>query len=284
MLEEKKVRSLVSLLDDNDSEIFGTIRQEIIKQGDGIIPILEEFWEKRGLDPLFQERVEHIIHEIQFQDIEARISLCKSNENALLEGLYAISKYQYPDIQFEDIKNQIDAFALTLENNIYPNARIKDKLAIINEFFFDKWGFRGNKQNLGSPQNSFISDVMNTRKANPLLLCSIYLMLCEKMRLPVVPVNFPRYFVLGVYNPDSAPTDFPDYFLDIFGKGTVLSEFDLRKFLNTINLEFEAEYIMPCTTLDIIKRCLNNLHHSYHVMGYKEKKSEIQHLRNLLED
>lgn len=283
MIQNDKIRSMVSLLDDTDWEIFETIRKEIINHGDSAIPILEEFWEQKGFDPIFQERVENIIHDIQLLDIEDRIKKCRNPETSLFEGLYSICKYQYPDLDFNKLYDQLESFAQTLETNIYPNARVKDKLAMVNEFFYNKWGFRGNKQNLGSPQNSLISDVLNSRKGNPLLLSSIYYMLCERIGLPVVPINFPRYFILGVYNTDTAPSEYPDYFLDVFGRGSILSEYDLRKFLNSINLQFDPEYLKPCSNIDILKRCLNNLYHAYDVLGYPDKKEEIEKLRNLLE-
>lgn len=283
MMAQNKIRSMVSLLDDNDWEIYETVKNEIITQGDTALPILEELWEKKGFDSVLQERIENIIGEIHHKDLQKRISDCKKSDSTLLDGLYAINRFQYPDVSYEELYHQLEDMANTLAENIYPNARIKDKLAMVNEFFFNKWGFRGNKQNLSSPQNSFLTDVLNNRKGNPLLLCSIYYMLCEWINIPVVAVNFPRYFILGVYGPDSDTKDFPDYYLDIFGRGTILSEYDLNKFLLGINLSFEPTFLMPCNNLDIVKRCLNNLHHSYQLQGVNDKKEEIHKLRKLLE-
>jgi regulator of sirC expression with transglutaminase-like and TPR domain len=283
MIAQDKIRSMVSLLDDSDWEIYETVRNEIITQGDIALPILEEMWEQKGFDSVLQERLEHIISEIHQIDLEKRLIACKLPDTSLFDGLYAINRYQYPDIEYDDLYSQMEEMANTLRENIYPNARIKDKLAMVNEFFFNKWGFRGNKQNLSSPQNSFLTDVLNNRKGNPLLLCSIYYMLCDWIDIPVVAVNFPRYFILGVYNPATDTEDFPDYYLDVFGRGTILSEYDLNKFLVGINLSFEPSFLMPCSNLDIIKRCLNNLHHSYQLQGVSDKKEEIHRLRKLLE-
>tara|TARA_R110001592_G_scaffold359340_2_gene665593 strand:+ start:19053 stop:19904 length:852 start_codon:yes stop_codon:yes gene_type:complete len=283
MIAQDKIRSMVSLLDDNDWEIYETVRNEIITQGDIALPILEEMWEQKGFDSVLQERLEDIISEIHKIDLEKRLVACKLPETSLFDGLYAINRYQYPDVEYQELYGQLEEMANTLRENIYPNARIKDKLAMVNEFFFNKWGFRGNKQNLSSPQNSFLTDVLNNRKGNPLLLCSIYYMLCDWIDIPVVAINFPRYFILGVYNPTTDTEDFPDYYLDVFGRGTILSEYDLNKFLVGINLNFEPNFLMPCSNLDIIKRCLNNLHHSYHLQGVSDKKEEIHRLRKLLE-
>lgn len=282
MIASDKIKSMVSLLDDNDWEIYETVRNEIITQGDVALPILEALWEQKGFDSILQERLENIIAEIHQLDIERRIVDCKKPDSSLFDGLFAINKIQYPDVEYHQLYAILEDMANTLKDNIYPNARVKDKLAMVNEFFFNKWGFRGNKQNLSSPQNSFLTDVLNNRKGNPLLLCSIYYMLCDWIDIPVVTVNFPRYFILGVFNPESDTDGFPDYFLDIFGRGSILSEFDLNKFLNGINIQFEPSYLMPCSNLDIVKRCLNNLHHSYHLQGYSDKKEEIHQLRKLL--
>ncbi len=63
--EEGKIKALISLLDDEDSEVTVHVKNEIMSIGESIIPFLEDEWEK-NFNPLVQKRIEDIIHQLHF--------------------------------------------------------------------------------------------------------------------------------------------------------------------------------------------------------------------------
>ena len=60
-----EIKALLQLLDDPSDEVFMHVAQNILKQGEEIIPELEKAWEK-SLNAILQERIENLIQEIQF--------------------------------------------------------------------------------------------------------------------------------------------------------------------------------------------------------------------------
>ena len=59
----RNLKHLITLLDDTDQEVFDHVSKQLYTLGTSVIPSLENAWEK-NYDPLFQERVENIIHKI----------------------------------------------------------------------------------------------------------------------------------------------------------------------------------------------------------------------------
>ena len=66
-MEIKKIRALIDLLDDPDSKIFETVKNQLLRQGASVIPELEKSWES-SLNDNLQNKIENIIQQIQFQD------------------------------------------------------------------------------------------------------------------------------------------------------------------------------------------------------------------------
>ena len=64
-MEKKELEALVSLLDDEDTDIVSHVEEKIISLGESIIPFLERAWEK-SMDPAVQERIEDLVHQLQY--------------------------------------------------------------------------------------------------------------------------------------------------------------------------------------------------------------------------
>jgi len=105
-MPNNELNALISLLDDPDEKIFGEIRGKLISFGDHIIPHLETAWES-SFDHLLQNRIENIIHHLQFATIKKELTNWKNSDRDIIDGAIIVSKYQYPDIEVAEIKNFI---------------------------------------------------------------------------------------------------------------------------------------------------------------------------------
>ena len=76
---------------------------------------------------------------------------------------------------------------------------------MINRVLFHEWGFRGNVEQFTDPMNSFIDKVLTRRKGIPISLSVLYLLVGERLGLPLEPVGLPGHFVVGCYA-DEAPS------------------------------------------------------------------------------
>ena len=117
-MDKKDLKAI--LLDDPDENIFNALRDKLLEQGIGVISDLEDAWENTT-EEILQSRIDSIIQTIQFEDVKNKLYSWKNNnEENLLYGVYLLAKFQYPEINYDDI---IKKRANIIEN-IYA---IKDK-------------------------------------------------------------------------------------------------------------------------------------------------------------
>lgn len=277
-LNEKELHALVSLLDDNDREVKTHVKDRIISLGRDVIPFLENKWEN-SLDPELQKEIEELVHELQFSLLKEKLTQWRdSEEQDLLTGLWLINTYQYPDLEYNKLNadmRQIYFEVWTAFNNQLPPY---DKVRIINNILFGSLRFSANTKNFHSPGNSMLSNVIETKKGNPISLCSIYLLVANKLGLPIYGVNLPNLFVLTYKSADVT------FYINAFNKGLIFSKQDIANYLEHLKLEPKTAFFEPCKNVEIIKRTLRNLFVAFEKIGDIEKVDEIRELLGVVED
>ena len=277
-MSDTELRALISLLDDPDDIVFDEIKSKLISYGDNVIPYLEDAWEN-SFDHLLQNRIEDIIHELQFTAIKNELKEWNtaSNKN-LLEGAAIIAKYQYPDVDTEKLSTYITQIKQDVWLELNENLTALEKIRVLNRIIFDIHGFYGNTKNINSPQNSYINNVIDTKKGNPITLGIVYLAVCQQLNIPLYGVDVPGHFILA-YAEDVNNVLF---YINVFNRGTVFGKEDIDKFLDQLNKERNEKYYQPCDNIDIIKRLIQHLIFTYDNLGYIDKKEELEELYTIL--
>ncbi len=107
-MNERELKALVALLDDEDTEVLTHVEEKIISYGNTIIPYLEHEWEN-SFNPGVQRRIEELIHTLQTDALRNRLRAWYQQENPdLLEGMWLVATYQYPDINLATIREQLE--------------------------------------------------------------------------------------------------------------------------------------------------------------------------------
>jgi regulator of sirC expression with transglutaminase-like and TPR domain len=285
------IHALVKLMDDPDDHVYEHVRQEIKKCGADAIPILEHSWEHDYYGLVFQNRIEHLIHEIQFSEIQRQLlEWSSSPDKDLLEGAILIAKYQYPGLDEIKIKESIQNLRRDIWLELNDNQTSFEKVKIFNRIFFDLYHFNGDNKHYHSPVNSFINTVLESKKGNPLSLCLLYSIVAQSLDLPVYGVNLPNHFVLAFMDEyhtnhfGQVQNDFGVlFYINAFSKGTIFDVKEIEQFLNDLNIEHRREYFEPCSNTAIIKRMLTNLIFSFQQIGNSEKVEELTLLKSLLD-
>jgi len=273
-----EIKALIYLLEDPDIKVYNAVKEKIASYGADIIPELENAWEDFSFGVLFQTRIENIIHHIQFQDTKTGLLQWKEGVTSdLLTGLFIIAGYQYPDIEKEKYVLVIDALVKEVWIELNDSLTIFEKINVLNRVFFEFNAFKGNTTNFHSPQNSFINDVLDTKRGNPVLLSCLYLIIANKVGILLKGVNLPRHFILMLSEHQAKGS----FYINPFNKGGLLSKRDIDHFLKQLKVASNPIYFTACNNQDIIKRVLNNLHHSYVKMGVEDKANEMQVLLSL---
>src|SRR5690348_12185695 len=107
-MEEKELKALVSLLDDDDEQVVSHVEGKIPSIGKAVIPFLEHEWES-NLNPSVQSRIEELIHTLQYDLLRERLKKWyEGKDHDLLEGMWLVATYQYPDLELEKLKQELE--------------------------------------------------------------------------------------------------------------------------------------------------------------------------------
>ena len=282
----KEVIALITLLDDPDEVIYSQVKERFVILGPPAIPHLETAWEN-SFDAIMQKRIEIIIHTIQFEILQKALKKWAIEEQEdLLKGILILSRYQYPDLDETKIRKDLDQIKQDVWLELNDDLTAIEKVKVLNHILFEVHQFSGNITNYHAPQNSFINNVLESKKGNPLMLSVLYMLICKELNIPIYGINLPQHFVLAYLNDNANLIDVNNktlsnnilFYINPFSKGLIFNQKDIDQFLKQLNLEAEAKYYIPCSNIEIVKRSLNNLIFSYEKLGYLEKVDELKGL------
>lgn len=275
-ISNKELKALVSLLDDTDTEVVQHVENKIRSLGTHIIPYLEFEWES-SFNPTLQKRIEELVHTLQFELLKDKLTDWKERRSEdLLEGMWLINTYQYPDLEFENLKQEFEQIYyeawLEFKSEVHP----VDQVKLLNSVLFAKLKFGANTKNFHSPGNSMLSVVLQTKKGNPISLCVIYILVAQKLKLPVYGVNLPNLFVLTYKQEDD------QFYINAFNRGLVFTRKEVDEYVANLNLAPKDIYYEPCTNVDIVSRVIRNLINAHEKLGHTDKEEELNQLLNLM--
>lgn len=291
-MKAKELDALLKLLDDQDKEVYEHVENKILSYGPPVIPVLEEVW-SQSLNPILQQRIENVIHKIQFDSLFH--TLCKwkdtanlnyyepNNQEILLKGTLLVARYQYPDLDEQKIRLQLETIKKEIWLELNDDLTALEQVKVINQILFTHHGFSGNTTHYHAPQNSFINNVLESKKGNPLLLSVIYSYIAQSLDIPIYGVNLPEHFILAYEDRSFSitHTDFTAkvlFYVNAFSKGTLFDQKEIDAFLKQLNLSPAKAYYEPCSNQLIIQRMLRNLMNAYIKLGDTEKSNEVQQL------
>lgn len=278
-MQESELKALVSLLDDEDAVIVSHIEEKILSLGTSIIPYLEQEWES-NFNPHVQRRIEELIHTLQYELLKERIQKWyESEDQDLLTGMWLVATYQYPDLELIKLKQDLEQIYYETWLEFKPDLYPFDEIKVINSVLFNKLKFGANTKNFHSPGNSMLNIVLESRKGNPITLCVIYMMVAQKLKLPVHGVNLPNLFVL-TYKDDRQA----QFYINPFNKGLIFTRQDIETYVNELHLPPQDSFFEPCSSLEIIRRVFRNLIMSFDKMGEHAKAEEVKNLLLLIAD
>lgn len=297
MMSDNELLSLIALLDDDDDEIVQHVESKLLSMGAGVVPMLENEWASVN-SILHQQKIENIIHRIQFENqLENLRSWSKTEDQDLLEGLYIIAKYRYPELDKQTIINELDRIRLDIWLELHYDLTAYEKIRIMNHVIYTVHGFKGNTDQYHDPQNSFINNVLESKRGNPIMLAVVYMLVAQRLNIPIYGINLPQHFVLG-FKEESTTIDISDafnqtgqhekhrgkilFYINAFNNGSVFSKANLEQFLRQIQIEPRMEFFEPCTNIDIVKRVLRNLVVAYEKSNKPQKVEDIHQMLSVL--
>lgn len=270
-MKQSEIKALVSLLDDEDYEVLNHVETKIRSMGDTIIPYLEDRWEESSLSPLMQKKLEDLIHDLQYNAFYDRLlNWRNTGSEDLLEGMWAIATYQYPELSMEKLRQDVEQIYYEVWLEIRDGMHPMDQIKTLNSVIFGKLKFGANTKHFHSASNSMLNIVIDLKKGNPISLCVIYLLVAQKLNLPIWGVNLPNLFILTYKSGNM------QFYINVFNRGLVFSRVDIDNYIAQYNFPQNEIFYQPCNNLDIIRRVLRNLTLAFEKVGDDDKVKEIE--------
>lgn len=115
---------------------------------------------------------------------------------SLVEAAAAIAQDDDPGLDTQAVLAKIDGLAERLKRRVPADAGPRQRLRVLNHFFFQELGFAGNVNNYYDPGNSLLSTVLETRRGIPITLAVLYIELATQVGLTASGVSFPGHFLV----------------------------------------------------------------------------------------
>jgi regulator of sirC expression with transglutaminase-like and TPR domain len=262
-----------------------------MNMGTEVIPHLESSWEQDYYGLLFQDRIENVIHDIQFEEVKAQLKAwLHSADKDLLKGAVIIAKYQYPGLDEQNVLNQIQMIRRDIWLELNDHQTAFEQVKIFNRIFFGMHRFKGASHQVPSPHHSLINVVLENKKGNPLSLCLLYSVIAQSLDLPIYGVNLPNHFILAYMDSKHSAMGMQQneddygvlFYINAFAKGSIFDANEIKTFLKGIHLNPERSHFEPCSNSAILKRMLTNLIFAFQQAGAAQKVNELQELRALI--
>jgi regulator of sirC expression with transglutaminase-like and TPR domain len=274
-LDAAALRSLVSLLDDDDPRSLSLVRERLFDAGEAALPYLEEA--RIASTPELAARFDAVADELRQRDLRARFAaLASERVPDLEEGALLLSRFGHARTDPAVYRAWLDRVAAAAGETIPEDAETGEAARRLSTHLFQAMGFAGNEANYYDPDNSYLSRVIDTRRGIPVTLSVLFLLVARRLRLAVYGVGTPGHFLLG-FKEAGEPC-----FLDPFRQGRRMEASEVRRMLVRNGYEFKPEYLRPCGPREILARMMRNLLSIYQKTGAAEKAARLSELVELV--
>jgi len=252
--------SLLSLLDDTSPSVRRALLAHFAELGPVVAPFLQEI--TRGPDRLLARHAAWFLESLKFTDPVAEFrAFIQSLHYELETGALLLARTVNPRLDVGECCAQLDTIAARCTELIAEPATVREKCRIMNRVLFHEWGFRGNVENYTDPRNSFIDEVLTRRQGIPISLSLVYLLVAQRLDLPLEPVGLPGHFIVGCYA-DTAP-----FFVDPFDRGLFRDADEIYAILRANQLDPKPTDLMPASVREVLCRACRNLVNHYTAGG-----------------
>lgn len=253
MIPENQIRALIRLLSDEDDRIVRTISGRLIDIGPSAVPLLQEAEIEQ---PEMADRIASVLEEIRGSKLEdelANLAALSDEAMSLEAGAFLIARYAYPTLDVARYHEQLDTMADEVRARIGHRASGEEAVNSLNRYLFTEQGFKGNTKNYYEVENSYLNCVMDRRVGIPISLSAVYLLIGQRLALPLFGIGMPGHFLVK-YESDRYKV-----FVDCFNGGALLTEKNCARFLTEAGYGFDDKYLQKSPVRAILSRMIKNL-------------------------
>jgi regulator of sirC expression with transglutaminase-like and TPR domain len=126
-------------------------------------------------------------------------SLVQSDEHfPLLEAAASLAQDEEPELDVQHVLDDVERLLKKVMLRMPAQADGLTRLAILNQVFYKDLGFGVNANDYYAPENSYLQEVLRTRRGLPISLAVIWLELARGLGLHAQGISFPGHFLVKV--------------------------------------------------------------------------------------
>ena len=116
----------------------------------------------------------------------------------LLEAAASLAQDEEPALDVQHVLDDVARLLKRIKARLPSEADDLTRLAMLSQVFFKEMGFGVNANDFYAPENSYLHDVLRTRRGLPISLAVIWLELAQGLGLQAHGISFPGHFLVKV--------------------------------------------------------------------------------------
>ena len=262
--------AIIHLLDDPSQDVQQAVRTRLNEWGRAALPRFHHAQKNAG-EPL-RSRIAEAAHELNVSlVVQAWSDLMAQPDPDLERGAFLVALYRYPDLDIPAYRTLLDDLAEQVRPQV-DKAKGFERSVTLTRFMFEELGYQGNHEEYYDPDNSYINQVINRRTGIPISLSVVYMLLAQRLGLPVYGVNMPVHFVVK-YHDDEA-----EVFLDVFNGGVLFDREAGARSLIKVGITPQPQYFRAATAKEILLRMVRNLVIIARDTGHQQTQTDLRRL------
>jgi regulator of sirC expression with transglutaminase-like and TPR domain len=126
-------------------------------------------------------------------------SLVQSDEHfPLLEAAASLAQDEEPSLDVQHVLDDVERLLRRVQARLPEEADDLTQLAVLTKVFYQDLGFGANANDYYAPENSYLNEVLRTRRGIPISLAVLWLELAQAMGLHAQGISFPGHFLVKV--------------------------------------------------------------------------------------
>ncbi|MGE4159602.1 MAG: transglutaminase family protein [Planctomycetota bacterium] len=256
-ITKNEVESLLKLLVDDNRFVSEAAAHRLYEIADDAHEQILRVTEGNNL--VLQLRARKILDRRRLDNYQKTfVNFARSSHLDLEDGCKIICLEDFYPTEAESISTQLDDMAAELALTYPKEASHEVQADAICNFVFETKGFRGNRENYYTLDNSFMNRVIESRRGIPLTLGVFLILLGKRLDFTFRPISVPTHFLLHFGNDPEAN------YLDPFNAGRKLTRQNCVDFLKKVGVVPHPSHLEPVDTRQVLARMLRNLAAIYH--------------------
>ncbi|MDA0710719.1 MAG: transglutaminase-like domain-containing protein [bacterium] len=274
MLEGRRLKIIIDLLSDEDADIAASMRHKLYEMGEEVVQSLLDATDPDSRVHKEASRVLMRFREPSLEDRFRNLATDEFGDIDLEEGVFTLARFAYPHLDVGGYKTRLGHMAFELAPQVAPDDHPIRVIRTLNHYLFESQKFRAPLTY--DADDTYINRVLDRKRGWPITLSVVYLLLGQRIDLPLVGIAMPKHYLVKYRAPGGQ-----EIYIDAYHHGQVLTPNECAELIGT---KLTDDLLPEATNRFTLFRMMNNLKHTYLNEGDGTSADRLSHLINILQE